>query len=56
MNFPGGPGVKNLPAVLGDRVQFLKIPHAAEQLGPRATTTGACAPRACAAQLEKPLQ
>ena len=33
---------------LGTRVQLLKIPHAAEQLSPRATTTEARAPRACA--------
>ena len=33
-----------------------KIPHAAEQLSPRATTTEACAPRAHAPQQEKPLQ
>ena len=33
-----------------------KIPHAAEQLSPRATTTEAHAPRARAPQQEKPLQ
>ena len=33
-----------------------KIPHAAEQLNPRATTTEACEPRARAPQQEKPPQ
>ena len=33
-----------------------KTPHATEQLSPRATTTEARAPRACAPQQEKPLQ
>ena len=42
-DFPGGPAVKNLPSIAGDSGsspgQGTKIPHAAGQLGPRATTT-----------------
>ena len=46
-DFPGGPVVGNPPANAGD-VGLIpgpgtKIPHAAEQLGPCATTTEACA-------------
>ena len=44
MDFPCGPAVKNLPCneedaglIPGERT---KIPQAAEQLGPRAETTG----------------
>ena len=42
-DFPGGPVVKNLPSNAGDvgsiPGQGTKIPHAAGQLSPRATTT-----------------
>ena len=42
-DFPGGPVVKNLPYNAGDMGlipgQGTKIPHAAGQLSPRATTT-----------------
>ena len=42
-DFPGGPVVKNLPSNAGDAGsipgQGTKIPHAAGQLGPHATTT-----------------
>ena len=42
-DFPGGTVVKNLPANAGDMDGFNpwsgKIPHAAEQLSPCATTT-----------------
>ena len=42
-DFPGGPVVKNLPGNAGDAGsipgQGTKIPHAAGQLSPRATTT-----------------
>ena len=42
-DFPGGPVVKNPPSNAGDlrsiRGQGTKIPHAAGQLSPRATTT-----------------
>ena len=42
-DFPGGPVVKNLLANAGDAVSFpgqeTKIPHAAGQLSPHATTT-----------------
>ena len=41
-NFPGGPGVKNPPSHTGDVGSIpgrrTKIPHAAEQLSPRAPT------------------
>ena len=40
--FPGGTVVKNLPANAGDTGSspgLGRIPHAAEQLNPRATTT-----------------
>ena len=41
-DFPGGPVVKNLPSNAGDTSSIpgrgSKIPHAAEQLSPRATT------------------
>ena len=42
----------------GTRIRVLvqEDPHAAEQLSPCATTTEACAPRACALQQEKPPQ
>ena len=40
-DFPGGPVVKNPPSDAGDEVRSLdrgtKIPHAAEQLSPRAS-------------------
>ena len=43
-DFPGGPVVKNLPSSAGDAGSIpgreVKIPHAAGQLSPRATTTG----------------
>ena len=70
--FPGSPVVKNLPSNAGDMGsipgQGTKIPHAAGQLSPRATTTAlmrlnkrACVPQtteptlpgACAPQLER---
>ena len=57
--FPGGAVVKNPPANAGDHgfePWSGKIPHAVEQLSPCATTTEACAPRACALQQEKPPQ
>ena len=42
-NFPGGPGVKNLPSNAGDvgliPGRGTKIPHAVEQLGLPAATT-----------------
>ena len=40
-DFPGGAVVKNTPANAGDRFEpwSSKIPHAAEQLSPCATTT-----------------
>ena len=38
-DFPGGAVVENLPANAGDTGSSGKIPHAAEQLGPWATTT-----------------
>ena len=42
-DFPGGPVVENLPSNAGDTGsipgQGTKIPHAAGQLSPRATTT-----------------
>ena len=42
-DFPGGPVVKNLPSNAGDEGLIsgwgTKIPHAAGQLSPRATTT-----------------
>ena len=42
-NFPGGPGVKNLPSNAGDvgliSGEGTKIPHAVEQLSLRAPTT-----------------
>ena len=42
-DFPGGPAVKNLPYNAGDvgsiPGQGTKIPHAAGQLSPHATTT-----------------
>ena len=41
LNFPGGPVVKNLPASAGDTGLIpwsKKIPHAAGQLSPWATT------------------
>ena len=66
--FPGGTVVKNPPANAGDRFEPWsgKIPHAAEQLSPcatttepalqspRATTTEAHAPTAHAPQQENP--
>ena len=50
--------VKNPPANAGHRFELWsgKIPHATEQLSPRATTTEARTPRACALQQEKPPQ
>ena len=43
MDFPGGPEVKNPPSNVGDMGSIpgrgTKIPHAIEQLSPRATTT-----------------
>ena len=69
-DFPGGTVVKNPPAIAGDTGSSPgpgKIPQAAEQLSPcatttepalqcpRAATTEACVPRACAPQ-EKPPQ
>ena len=55
--FPGGPVVKNpsYNAVGAGLIpcQGTKIPHAAGQLGPRATTTEPMRPGACAPQLEK---
>ena len=57
--FPSGPVVKNSPANAGD-TGFSplsgKIAHAMELLSPRATTTEAHTPRACALQQEKPRQ
>ena len=53
----GGAVVKNLPANAGDTGLIPgpgKIPHAAEQLSPCATTTEACTTRAHAPQQEKP--
>ena len=42
-DFPGGPVVKNPPSIAGDVGSIpgrgTKIPHAAGQLSPRATTT-----------------
>ena len=58
-DFPGGAVDKNLPANAGDTGSDLwsgKIPRAAEQLSPCATTAEARAPRARAPQQEKPLQ
>ena len=49
--------VKNLPANAGNKGSIPwsgKIPHAAEQLSPCATTTEARVPRTCAPQQEKP--
>ena len=43
LDFPGGSVVKNPPASAGDTGSIPdsgKIPHAAEQLSPWATTTG----------------
>ena len=40
-DFPGSPGVKNLPANAGDTGSIPglgRLPHASEQLRPRATT------------------
>ena len=59
MDFPGGALVKNPPANAGGHgfePWSGKIPHAAEQLSPRATTTEAHVPRARAPQQEKPPQ
>ena len=66
-DFPGGPVYGNVPSNAGDEsaipAQGTKIPHATEQLSPRATatsphaaTTEAHVPRPCAPQQEKPLQ
>ena len=56
-DFPGGPVVKNLPASAGDTGLTpgpgSKIPHAAGQLSPRATTTEPAHSRARALQQEK---
>ena len=55
-DFPGGPVVKNPPSKAEDvgwiPGQGTKIPHAAGQLSPRATTTELVRSRACAPQLE----
>ena len=56
-DFPGGPGVKNPPSNAGDAGsipgQGTKIPHAAGQLSPHATTTEPMCSRAHVAQLER---
>ena len=70
MDFPGGPVVKNLPANVGDTVSNPgpggshvpqnNVAHVPQLLScvlvPRAETTDARSPRACAMQQEKPLQ
>ena len=59
MDFPGDTVVKNPPANAGNKGSSPgpgRSQHAAEQLSPCATTTEACAPRACALQQEKPPQ
>ena len=59
-DFPGGPVVKNMPYNAGDAGlipgQGTKIPHAAGQLSPSATTTElACLNwRACVPQTTEP--
>ena len=59
-DFPGGPVVENSPCSAGDTGlipgQGTKIPHAAEQLGPRATIRKAtcCNYRAYKPQPDKP--
>ena len=59
--FPGGPVVKNLPCNAGDAGsipgQRTKIPHAAGQLSPQATTTElVCLNyRACVLQTTEPM-
>ena len=59
-DFPGGPVVKNLPSNAGDTGSIpgrgTKIPHAAGQQSPRATTTGPAYHnyRAHALQLQSP--
>ena len=60
-DFPGGTVVKSPPASVGDTGSSPprgsgKIPHAAEQLRPQATTAEAHAPRARVPQQEKPPQ
>ena len=56
-DFPGCPVVKNPPSNAGDAGLIpgrgTKIPHAAGQLSPHATTTEPTRPGACAPQLEK---
>ena len=56
-DFPGSPVVKNPPYNAGDAGsipgQGTKIPHAAGQLSPCATTTEPTHPGACAPQLER---
>ena len=65
MDFPGSPVVNNLPPNSGDaglmHVQGTKIPHAAGQLSPYATTAETrhprpelCNKRTLVLQLEKP--
>ena len=64
--FPGGAVVRNLPANAGDTGSSpgpgrSHMPQSNETrvpqlLSPRATTTEACEPRACALQQEKPPQ
>ena len=56
-DFPGSPVVKNLPSNTGDSGSIpgrgTKIPHAAGQLRPRATTTESECSGALAPQLER---
>ena len=56
-DFPGGPVTKNLPYNAGDAGsipgQGTKIPHAAGQLSPRATTTELAHSGPCTPQLER---
>ena len=60
-DFPGGPVVKNLPSNAGGACsipgQGTKIPHAAEQLSPCATTTELLHlnERACIPQTTEPM-
>ena len=58
-DFSSGSVVKNLSDSAGDTNSIpgpgIKIPYTLGQLIPWATTTNACAPRACALHHEKPL-
>ena len=56
MNFPGGPGVKNLPAVLGDKGSIPEDPTCCRATRPMCHNCWGPCTQSCAAQLEKPLQ